>query len=54
MISDTWLLEMDGIKGSVWVLKKADGGFREYKSAATVVQEVERITGGELQGFKVL
>jgi hypothetical protein len=49
-----WLLEIDGTKGSIWVLKKADGVFREYKSASTVVQEVERITGGEVKEFKVL
>lgn len=54
MQEGTWLLEMDGVKGSVWVLKKADGGFKDYKSVSSVVQEVERIIDGELQGFKVL
>ena len=49
-----WILEIDGVKGSQWILKKADGEFREFRSIDSLVATVEAITNGQLKGFKVL
>ena len=53
-MSAGWILEIQGVKGSEWVLKRADGEFREFKSIDSLVATVETISGGELKGFRVL
>ena len=50
-----WLLEFEGVSGSIWVMKLAKGGFRVFKSVDSIITTVEEITGKKpLQGFKVL
>lgn len=49
-----WMLEIEGVKGSQWILKKADGEFREFKSIDSLVATVEGITAGQLNGFRII